>query len=71
MTLMIRLTKLNGDTFFANPKYITKIECAPDTLITFATGEKLPVADTLEEVIGRIRGQDFPKERTAPPPYSV
>jgi flagellar protein FlbD len=47
---MIRLHRLDGKEFVLNCDLIRQLEAMPDTLITLTTGEKLLVADTVEQV---------------------
>jgi uncharacterized protein YlzI (FlbEa/FlbD family) len=51
---MIRLTRLNNRPLVVNSDLIKFIENAPDTVITLATGEKIVVLETAEEVMARI-----------------
>jgi flagellar protein FlbD len=51
---MIRLTRLNNRPLVVNSDLIKFIENAPDTVITLATGEKIVVLETAEEVMSRI-----------------
>ncbi len=54
---MISLHRLGqrGETFHLNPDVIVTIEGNPDTVITLATGAKVVVAETPEQVASRIR----------------
>ncbi len=52
---MIVLTRLNGPTFALNPDLIERAESTPDTVITLVDGSKYLVAESLVEVIARIR----------------
>jgi flagellar protein FlbD len=51
---MIRVTRLNDSTFYINPDLIEFIEETPNTVISFSTGKKVVVRETVEEIIGRI-----------------
>ena len=51
---MIRLTRLNNRPMVVNSEMIKFIEQAPDTVITLATGEKIVVLETADEVMARI-----------------
>lgn len=51
---MIRLTRLNNQTFTLNSDLIKFIEQSPDTLITLVTGEKIVVRETPKEVLARL-----------------
>lgn len=50
---MIKLTRLNGQSFVINAHLIKYIESTPDTLVTLRDGEKILVKETVEEVIHR------------------
>ena len=50
---MIKLTKLGGETFVLNAELICYIEARPDTFITLTTGERLVVAEPMDEVMRR------------------
>ena len=47
---MIRLRKLDGKEFVLNSDLIRQIEAIPDTLLTLTGGEKLLVAESVDEV---------------------
>lgn len=51
---MIELTRLNGSRLAVNSDLILFAESAPDTLLTMISGEKLIVAEGLEEVAERM-----------------
>lgn len=51
---MIHLTKLNDQDIVVNSDLIKFIEATPDTLLTLSTGDKLPVRESVEEVINRV-----------------
>ena len=55
--VIIQLTKLNGERFYINTDYIFKIESAPDTVLTFVTGEKQPVLDSPEDILKKLNGE--------------
>jgi flagellar protein FlbD len=50
---MIRLTRLGGEPFLLNAELIKFVESRPDTFITLADGERVIVAESLEEVLRR------------------
>ncbi len=52
---MIELTRLNGRPFAINADLIERIDVTPDTVLTLVDGAKYLVAESLEEVIARIR----------------
>ena len=51
---MIKLTRLNSQDIVVNVDLIKFIESTPDTLLTLSTGDKLPVSESIDEVIGRV-----------------
>ncbi len=51
---MICVTRLNNSVFYINPDLIEFIEASPDTVISFSTGRKVVVQETIDEVISRI-----------------
>ena len=50
---MIKLTRLGGETFILNADLIRYVEARPDTFVTLTTGERLVVAETMDEVLER------------------
>jgi flagellar protein FlbD len=54
---MIELHRLGhqAETFQLNPDLIVTVEAHPDTVITLATGTKIVVSDTPEEVVEAVR----------------
>ena len=50
---MIRLTRLGGEPFLLNADLIKFVESRPDTFITLTDGERVIVAESLEEVLRR------------------
>lgn len=48
---MISLTRLNGQSLVVNVDVIKCIESTPDTVLTLTTGDKLPVQESVEDVI--------------------
>ncbi|HEX8085810.1 MAG TPA: flagellar FlbD family protein [Solirubrobacteraceae bacterium] len=54
---MIELNRLgaHGEPVWVNPDLIATIEAHPDTVIVLTTGTKVVVADSVDEVIDRIR----------------
>lgn len=54
---MIMLTRLNGPEFALNPDLIERAEETPDTVITLVDGKHYVVAESLGEVIDRVRGE--------------
>ena len=52
---MITLTRLNGHDFALNGDLIERVDRTPDTVITLLDGTKYVVAESLEDVIDRMR----------------
>ena len=50
---MIKLSRLNGKEFLLNCEMIKTIEATPDTVITLASGEKLMVRESVDDVLSR------------------
>lgn len=48
---MIKLTRLNGETFYLNAFMIEQIQSFPDTTITLTNGKKIVVRDAEEDVV--------------------
>ena len=51
---MIRLTRINHQPIVLNSDLVEHMEATPDTVITMASGQKLVVLETTDEVISRI-----------------
>ena len=52
---MIMLTRLNGVPFALNPDLIERAEATPDTVLTLCDGTKVLVAETVDELVERVR----------------
>jgi flagellar protein FlbD len=50
---MIKLTRLDGEQFVLNADLIRYIERRPDTFITLTSGERIVVAESMDEVVER------------------
>ena len=66
---MIKLTRLDGEVFVLNADLIQFVEARPDTFITLTTGQRLVVAETIDEVLRRAVAYQQAKH-LIPPPYS-
>jgi flagellar protein FlbD len=64
---MIKLTKLGGETFVLNAELICYVEARPDTFITLTTGERLVVAESMDEVLRRAVVYQQAKHLLPPP----
>jgi flagellar protein FlbD len=51
---MIRLTRLNRESFYLNPDLIQEMETTPDTVLTLSSGVRVVVQDAPERVIDEI-----------------
>jgi len=51
---MITLHRLNGSPIVVNLDLVETVEPTPDTLISFTTGRKLVVKESVEEFIQRV-----------------
>lgn len=52
---MVKVTKLNGSTFFLNPFLIETMEETPDTIITLTNGKKFIVKESAADVIVLVK----------------
>ena len=50
---MIKLTRLDGEPFVLNAELIRYVERRPDTFITLTSGERIVVAESMDEVVER------------------
>ncbi len=51
---MIKVTRLDGKTYYLNPHQIESMELKPDLTITMLSGKNIIVKESPEEVIDRI-----------------
>jgi len=51
---MIKLTRMNGQTFYLNPHLIERIEEKPDTVITMDSQIQYIVIEKNEEILNKI-----------------
>lgn len=52
---MITLTRLSGSAFVLNSDLIERIDATPDSVVTLIDGKKYVVAESLDEIIDRVR----------------
>ena len=64
---MIKLTHLGGEPFILNADLIRYIEARPDTFVTLTTGERLVVAESMDEVLRRAVAYQQAKHLIPPP----
>ncbi len=50
---MIKLTRLDGEQFVLNADLIRYVEQRPDTFITLTSGERIVVAEAMDDVVER------------------
>jgi flagellar protein FlbD len=55
MDIVIILTRLGGQAMAVNPDLIERAEPTPDTVLTMVDGHKHVVAESVSEVVDRIR----------------
>jgi len=55
MDAVIILTRLGGHELALNPDLMERAEATPDTVITMVDGHKIVVAESLAEVVERVR----------------
>jgi flagellar protein FlbD len=51
---MVKLTRLNHETFILNSDLIEQVEITPDTVITLTNSHKLLVLESADEVARRV-----------------
>ncbi len=64
---MIKVTHLGGEVFVLNADLIGYVEARPDTFITLTTGERLVVAESMDEVLRRAVAYQQAKHMMPPP----
>jgi uncharacterized protein YlzI (FlbEa/FlbD family) len=52
---MIVVTRLNGPSFALNPDLIERVEANPDTVVVLIGGATYPIAESVSEVLERVR----------------
>jgi flagellar protein FlbD len=52
---MIILTRLNGEQFAVNCDLVERVDAHPDTVLTLVDATKYIVAESLAEVVDRVR----------------
>ncbi|MTI47996.1 flagellar FlbD family protein [Sporosalibacterium faouarense] len=51
---MIKVCRLNGEELVINCELIEFMESTPDTVITFTTGKKIVVQDSVDDIINKV-----------------
>ena len=70
---MIELKRLgaHGEPVWVNPDLIATMEAHPDTVLVLTTGTKVVVADSVDEVVDRVREWRVSVTRGALKPVAV
>jgi flagellar protein FlbD len=68
---MIRLTRLSGEPFILNADLIEYVEARPDTFVTLTTGQRMVVAESMDEVMRRAVLYQQQKHLIPPPASRV
>ncbi|HUG67084.1 MAG TPA: flagellar FlbD family protein [Pirellulaceae bacterium] len=68
---MIKLSRLDGERFILNADLIRYVESRPDTFITLTSGERLVVAETMDEVLELAVRYQQTKHLIPPPATSM
>jgi flagellar protein FlbD len=67
---MIKLTRLDGESFLLNADLIRYVEHRPDTFITLTAGDVMVVKESMDDVMDRaVRYQQL--KHLTPAPYSL
>jgi len=64
---MIKLTRLGGEEFILNADLIQYVAALPDTFITLTVGQRIVVAESLDEVLRRAIAYQQSKHALPPP----
>jgi len=64
---MIKLSRLGGEPFILNADLIRYVESRPDTFITLAGGDRVVVAESMDEVVRRAMAYQQAKHWVPPP----
>ncbi len=67
---MIKLTHLSGEVFLLNADLIQYVEARPDTFITLTNGQRIVVAESMDEVLRRAVAYQQAKHLIPPPQRS-
>jgi flagellar protein FlbD len=66
---MIRLTHFAGGPMLLNADLIQYVEALPDTFITLTNGQRLVVAEPMDEVLRRVMVYQQAKHLAPPPAH--
>ncbi|MBB3207764.1 flagellar protein FlbD [Rhodopirellula rubra] len=67
---MIKLTRLDGETFILNAELIRYVDRRGDTFVTLNSGERIVVRETMDEVVDRSIAYQQQKHFLPPPPVA-
>ncbi|MFG0288595.1 MAG: flagellar FlbD family protein [Rhodopirellula sp. JB044] len=65
---MIKLTRLDGETFILNAELIRYVDRRGDTFVTLSSGERIVVREQMDEVVDRAIAYQQQKHFLPPPP---
>lgn len=65
---MIKLTRLDGESFVLNAEMIRYVEVRGDTFVTLTTGERIVIAESMDDVMDRSIAYQQQKHFLPPPP---
>jgi len=51
---MIKVTRLNQKELIVNAEMVEFVEATPDTLVTLASGKKIMVSESVDEILARV-----------------
>lgn len=51
---MVKLTRLNNQVVVVNPDHIYAVEATPDTTLRLASGDRILVRESLEELVTKV-----------------
>lgn len=51
---MVKLTRLNNQVVVVNPDHIQSADASPDTTLRLASGERMVVKESLDELISKV-----------------
>ena len=51
---MIKVTRLNQKELMVNAEMVEFVEATPDTLVTLASGKKIMVSESVDEILARV-----------------
>ena len=53
-SIMIKVTRLNGQEVYVNADLILFVESSPETILTLENGKKVTIKETIPQVIDRV-----------------